>query len=65
MSVTWFFFFFQKADVDKQLSGFQKASEEAEKRKEEVEAQLTEMVSDHDKVAVSLILYVIFFLQTS
>lgn len=47
---------FQKADVDKQLSGFQKASEEAEKRKEEVQAQLTEMVADHDKVAVSSIL---------
>lgn len=47
---------FQKADVDKQLSGFQKASEEAEKRKEEVQAQLTEMVADHDKVTVSSIL---------
>ncbi|KAK3919503.1 Huntingtin-interacting protein 1 [Frankliniella fusca] len=41
-----------KADVDKQLTGIQKANEESEKRKLEVEAQLSELVADHDKVLV-------------
>ncbi|KAE8752155.1 hypothetical protein FOCC_FOCC000948 [Frankliniella occidentalis] len=40
----------KKADVDKQITGIQKANEEAEKRKLEVEAQLTELVADRDKV---------------
>lgn len=40
----------QKADVDKQLIGIQKTSEDAERRKEETEAQLTEMIADHEKV---------------
>lgn len=40
--------------MDKQLTGIQKASEEAERRKEEVEAQLTEMFADHDKAVVSV-----------
>lgn len=47
--------------MDKQLVGIQKSSEDAERRKEEAEAQLTDMVADHDKVLVSMLLHLFIF----